>query len=223
GGLFAGDDRGNRGPAGENRWQVGARRRVGGVVLRNHPAQRDARATIDQPQHDRQYRTPHVLEVHVDAGGTGRAECRDEIVRLVVDARVETKSVDRVTALFGRTGDADRPAVPDFRELTDDRAHRARRRRYHDGFTRLWLPDVDEPDVRRQPRHAEHADCGGRRQAGIDFADVLTCRARVLLPAVVAGDKVSGLKRRVPRFDDLAHRVADHHGTQAHGRRIRTR
>ena len=57
------------------------------------------------------------------------------------------------------------------------------------------LADVEQADVRRHPRHAEHADRRrDRRRLRIELPQLLAVRRRVLLPAVVAGDDVAGAK-----------------------------
>src|SRR5882672_2737445 len=64
--------------------EEGARPRIGRieVVLRDHAAEGNAGTGIHEPQDGIQERTAHVLEIDVDAGGTGRAERLQEIARL---------------------------------------------------------------------------------------------------------------------------------------------
>src|SRR5262245_13033279 len=87
-----------------------ARARIGWVevVLRDHAAERDASEGIDQPQARVEERAAYVLEVDVDAFGTGLAKCREEIARRpVVDGGVGAQLARDVAAFVigSRRGD----------------------------------------------------------------------------------------------------------------------
>ncbi len=123
--------------------------------------------------------------------------------------------------LSGGTGDADRAASLDLRELTDDRADRARRRGNNHRLARLGLADVHQADECGHARHAEHADRRRDRHGfRIELAQLLPRRNAVGLPAVVAGDEVAFLEVGVARLDHLADGVPAHHLADLDGRRI---
>ncbi len=199
----------------------GPRGGLGGVVIGDEAAQRDARVPVQQLEHRRLDGAANVLEIHVDTPRTGRREVVAERGALVVDARVEPELVDDVRAFVRRAGHAHGAAVLDPRDLADDRPHRARRRGHHDRLARRRLPDVEQPDVRRHPRHAEHADRGRNRQQRIELPQIRPLRHADIAPAVVPGHEIAHGERGIARLDDLADGVADHRLADRHRRRVR--
>src|SRR5262249_13809993 len=69
---------------------------LGGVVLGNHPAQRNAGATVNQLQYRSEHGAADVLEVDVDAGWTDVPQRRHQVAGLVVHAGVEAERADDV-------------------------------------------------------------------------------------------------------------------------------
>ena len=150
------------------------------------PQRGNPRAAIEHPQHGGQDGAADVLEVDIDACGTRRGERRREVVRLVADAGVVAQFVDHVAALVRRSGDADRAAAARLRELPHDRTDGPGRGRHDNSFARLRLSDVEQPHVRRHPRHPQHANRRRHRHLrGVDRAQVFSVGHAVLLPAVV--------------------------------------
>src|SRR6185295_7673554 len=121
--------------------------------------------------------------------------------RLVVDAGVETELLHHVVALRPAPRDTDRAAALQPGDLADHAAYRPRGRRHDDGFARLRLADIEQPDPGGHAGHAEHAEVGRQRDlAGIDLVQSLAVGAAIVLPAKHADDLVAGLESRVARL-----------------------
>ena len=141
------------------------------VVLRDQPADGDARERVEQREHRVPHGTADVLEIDVDAVRARGGEAFGEIRRPVIDRGVEPQLVrhERQFALARR--DADRLRPPDARDLADDRADRPARGGDDHRLARLRTADIAEAGIGREPRHPEHAECGRRqRDARIDAA-----------------------------------------------------
>src|SRR2546427_89123 len=108
----------------EQRTQIGPAGILRDVVLRDHSAERNACELVQQSQHRGKDGAADVFEIHVNALRARIAQRVDEVVGLVVHARVEPELVDNVAALLCRSRDADRATPFDLRELTDDGADR---------------------------------------------------------------------------------------------------
>ncbi len=116
-------------------------------------------------------------------------------------------------AHFCRTaGDADHAAAEDLADLARDRPDRTRRARHDDGVAFFRLPDVEHPEVGREPGDAEHAEIRGdgiltghgHHPVGAGAGD------RVVRPINHPEDEVPDLVVRAARLHDLADRTAAH-------------
>src|SRR5580704_13690676 len=93
------------------------------VVLRDEPADRNARVRVQQGNHGSKYLAADVFEVDVDAAGAGGRELRVECRGAMVDAVVEPELVHGPGALVRTAGNADDPTTLQFGDLTHDRTH----------------------------------------------------------------------------------------------------
>src|SRR4029077_13995475 len=144
-----------------------------------------------------------------DALRTRRLQLLAQVACLVVDAGVEAELVLDVGTFLAATGDAHRARAPDFRELSDDAADRARRRGYHQRVARPGLAELLQAEVRRHARHADEAEVIAERRARrVDSGRFPG--AAIELPAELCQDHVADLELRVARFQHLAGALADH-------------
>ena len=184
---------------------------VAGVVLRDLPADGHARIGVEVQQYGVEDVAADVVEVDVDALGSGLGERRPDGARLVVDAGVEAEIGDDVAALLGPAGDADGAAALDARDLADGAADGAGRRRDDD---RLAVPDagdVDEADHGGGARLADEAEAEGERlQVGRQLAQALAVEDDVLAPAELALHGVARLEIGMAALDHDAGAAADH-------------
>src|SRR5205807_137557 len=124
-----------------------------------------------------------------DPLGTGPVECRAEISRTMIDARIEAELGLDIAAFVGAAGDADDPRALPPCKLARDRADRTRSRRHDNGLAALRLADLAQADIGGEPRHAEHAEGGGeRRLPRIELEQPLPRHGAVELPAISAQD-----------------------------------
>ena len=181
--------------------------------MRHQAANRDAGEVVEQ-RHDRiEDRAADVLEVHVDAVGTGGTQLVGEVRRTVVQRHVETECIAQVGTLGLAASDADGPGALQFRDLSHRRADRAAGRGDHDGFARLRLGDLVQAHIRGETGHAIHAQCGGQRH-GTRIQPALKQAAigdDMRLPAAVRQHHVAGAEVRMARIDHFRHRAAVHH------------
>ena len=119
------------------------------------------------------------------------------------------------------------PAMPTARAplrraiWPDGGADRAGRGRHDEGLPGLRLADLQQPGVRREAGHAEHAEGrGDRRRLGVELAQLRAGHDRVGLPAGVGEHLVAGRDALRARLDDLAHRAADHDVADLDGRGV---
>ena len=145
-----------------------------------------------------------------------------DVLRLVIDRRVEAELVDDVTAFFGAAGDPDDAATFDLRDLPDDHADGAGRPRHHDRLAGLGLADVEQAEVGGYSRHAEPADVHRQRdRACIDLGELTAVDERVLLDIQNSGDVVAGGKVRVAAFHHASGAGRAHHLADADRRNVR--
>ena len=200
---------------------IGASRQLGHVVLRDQAAHRDAREIVEQREHRVPHRAAHVLEIDVDAARAGCSQLLGEILRAVVDRRVEAQRVDEIAALVAAAGDAHGARALDFRDLPDHRADRPGGGGDRDGLAGLRLADGRKARVGGHARHAEHAERRRyRRAARIELAQARAVRHRVILPAAIAEHDVARLESGMPRIRHLVDRAADHRLTDLDGLRV---
>ncbi|KOT02711.1 hypothetical protein DM50_3748 [Burkholderia mallei] len=207
----------------EQRQAVRAARQLAVVVVSDQPAHRHARMIVQQRQHRVEHRAADVLEIHVDAVRARGGELFREIGIVVIDARVEAERPGHIAALVRAARDADDAATLELRDLPDDRAHRAARRRDGHRLARLRLADVQQSEVRGEARHAEHAERVRRMRDVRERHQVGAVGHGVVLPAGVRQHEIAVAERGHARRDDAAHRSAHHHAAELDGRSIRGR
>ena len=142
-------------------------------------------ATLPQRPQRRERRleviTADVVEVHVDAVGSGFPQPVDDRPIAVVERRVETKLVEQVPDLLLRSGATDHPVTAELRDLRRQAADRARGRRDPDDVPFPQLRRVDEPGVRGHAHRAERPEVFlGRRHRGVDPSQRGNARQRRL-------------------------------------------
>src|SRR5712692_1736797 len=182
---------------------------LGGVVFGDQAANHDARIRVRQPQRGVENLAAYVLEVDVDAFRACLLEAPMEVARLVVDAGIEAQLAGDVVAFLLAARDADRAAAPDLRQLPHHAADRARGGRHHHRLARLRLSDVLQPEIRRDSRHADHAEIAGKRHA----AAVDPGRfpgSSVELPAELRQDVIALFYFFILRFDHFTDGLPDH-------------
>ena len=98
-----------------------------------------------------------IVEVHVHPVRTALAQRGADVLALVVDRRVEAELLDDEPALLRPACDPDDPATLDLRDLSDQLAHRPRRRGDHHGFTRDRPSDLEQTEIRGHAGHPQDA------------------------------------------------------------------
>ena len=162
-----------------------------------------------------------VVEVDVDPLRAVLAQARGDVLRLVVDRRVEAELLDDVGALLGAARDPDGAAVLQLRELSDDPADRAGGAGDDDGLARDRFADVEQPEVGGHAGHAERAQIHGqRRQRRVDLLQRGGVRDRILLNAEQAGDEVAGGERGIVGGEHFACGERAHHLADADRRDV---
>ena len=197
--------------------------RLGEVVLRDLPADRDARAEGEPPEDRLGERAADVVEVDVDAVRARLLQPSVDVVALVVDPDVVAVEAGEVGDLLGRPGEPDDRAAPgDLRELADDLADRPGRSGDDDGVARLGLADVEEAEVGGEAGRPEDVQRGlRRRQVGIELSERAAAGDGVVLPAELPDDEVARREARILALDDLPDRLPRHR--LAHLGRLRVR
>ena len=159
----------------------------------------------------------HILEIDVDAVRAGGGERGFQVpAGPVVDRGVHPGLVAEPGAFLVRAGGADHAAALQLGDLADDRADRARGRRDEHRLALLRPADVEQADIGRLARHAEHADIGlERRDVRIDGPERLAVGRMVVAPAPASAEhmrargKASAL-RLLDAPDEIAvQRLAD--------------
>src|SRR5690606_25832893 len=154
------------------------------VVRGDQSAERDAAKGVHQRQDGIENLSADVLEVDIDALRARRLEVGRQIARLVVNGSIEPEFVDQILALLRPACDADGTATFELRDLRNNRADGARRGRYHDGFTRLRLADLEQAEIRSPARHPQSADPALQwSEAGVDLDHPIALREGILLDA----------------------------------------
>ena len=115
----------------------------------------------------------------------------------MVERHVEAEVVEQRLALLLPAGDADGSRALDLGDLADGRPDGSGGRCDDDGLARLWLADLEQPGVRREAGHAEHAERRGDGYDGrVEAAHAGAVGDRVGLPAGVGERDVAGLPFR---------------------------
>src|SRR5262249_7321018 len=151
-----------------------------------------------------------VVEVDVDPLGAELAQARRDVLALVVDRRVEVRLLGEPATLFGAARDADHAATLELRDLSRHRAGRPGRARDHDGPAGLGLAQIEQPEVRGQPRDPANAERPGRRRALRELGrahEPAVPRDSVLLPAEHPLHEIADGVVGALRLDDLADRA----------------
>ena len=181
-----------------------SRRRVGLVVRRDRPARRDPAEVGHRRDRGLEVLAADVVEVHVDRGVL-LEQLADRAV-VVVEGRVEPELAGHPGDLLGRAGrphDLGGPEQP--RHLAGRRADRPGGAGDEHGLALLDGSDAGEADVRRHPRHAEHAEVRrGRHPPDVDDPDLPGGQQGVLAPAGLVQHGRADRDLLVPGRQDLA-------------------
>jgi len=164
---------------------AGRSRRLGAVVLGDHPAQHDPATQVQHVDGGFEMLAADVVEVQVDAVGRGGAQLVDDGAVVVVEGVIEAVFLDQQPDLVRAAGGADHPGrAHQPGDLTNLAAHRARRTRHEHRLSRLQARNPGQSRIRREPGSAQHAQVGGKwRGIGVDHGDVSDVEQRVLPPA----------------------------------------
>src|SRR5207302_6160914 len=119
-------------------------------------------------------------------------------------------------SLFGRTGEPDRAATRDMRELPNKTSDAAGCGRYQNVLARLRVAKSVKGEVGGEPIDAEQAQIRAERQGRRMNATQHRIRRRdaIGLPAEPAVDKFAGTKFRRVAFDDLTNSERAHRRVQ---------
>src|SRR4029450_6557911 len=128
------------------------------VIRRDQPAQCDPAECVHAWQDAVQDLAADILEVAVDALRRRILQRTSDILRLVVDAGIESEFDNAVAALLRAAGDPSRAAPRELRKLPDDAADRPARRRYQDRLALLCLDDLLESVPGGDARHTDRAE-----------------------------------------------------------------
>src|SRR5216683_935784 len=125
-------------------------------------------------------------------------------------------------SLFGRTGEADRAATRDMRELPNKTSDAAGCGRDQNVLARLRVAKSVKGEVGGEPIDAEQAQIRAERQGRrLDAAQHrIRRRDAMALPAKPAIDKFAGTKFRCVAFEDLADGERAHRRVQRHRRTV---
>src|SRR5215471_15184286 len=96
--------------------------------MRDKSADRYACADVEEWQHRVEHRASDVLEIDVDAVRAGGGEPLGQLRISAVEADVKAEFLDRVAALVGAAGDADRAHPLELGDLPYHTADRTRSR-----------------------------------------------------------------------------------------------
>ena len=199
----------------------------GGVVLRNGPADDDPSAQSDVGQRGVENLAAHVVEVQVNAVGTGRTQTPREVLFAVVETLIKTVLFDDLGAFLRTAGDADHlfgPAGPG--NLADHRSRSSACARDDDDVARLELTDVQQAEKGREASGTEHVHDGGHVESqtlGDDREPVLFAGNHPFLPVRHARDDVANLVVRRGGFHDHSHPARTDDVTDANGRHVARR
>src|SRR6202043_3180773 len=133
------------------------------VQHRNAAAHRDATTLGQVLEASVEHFALHVVEIDIDAFGTGVPKLQGEVRRGSIDTRVESQIFDKLPDLAFAAGNADDARTANPRDLTRNRSYRSGCSGNDHGLARLWLRDIHDSEIRGQPIAAQDA----QRQAGI--------------------------------------------------------
>ena len=126
--------------------------------MRNLAADRHAGPRVEHRDHGIGDRAADVVEVDVDALGAQLAQLFDVVLGgAIVERAVEAQLVDDIASFFVVSRNAHGAATFDLGDLADDRADGPGRARDEDGLARLGRADVEQAEIGREARHAQHA------------------------------------------------------------------
>src|SRR5258708_450622 len=133
------------------------------VQHRNAAAHRDA-ATLGQVfEATIEHLALHVVEIDIDAFGTGVPKLQGEVGRGSIDTCVESQIFDKLPDLAFPAGNTDDARTANPRDLTRNRSYRSGCSGHDHGLARFWLRDIHDSEIRGEPIAAQDA----QRQAGI--------------------------------------------------------
>ncbi len=141
---------------------------------------------------------------------------------MVVEGRVEAQLAGHPRHLVGRPGRAHDGAGPEQPgHLSGGRADRPGGAGHEHRLPVLHRSDAGEPDVRRQPGHAEHAQVGGGgHPLHVHDPDLRGGQQGVLAPAGLVQHRGADRHGVVAGGQHLAHRAAVHRGVQPERRQV---
>mmetsp|Transcript_14273 Transcript_14273/g.23625 ORF Transcript_14273/g.23625 Transcript_14273/m.23625 type:complete len:246 (-) Transcript_14273:415-1152(-) len=133
---------------------------LGGVVLADSSAHCDAASWAQRRQGSVEVKASNILEIHVDAIWRGLLQGSHQVVlaaqSLVVDGVIIAEFLLDERRLLRTSAGPDHSAVEHvLRHHAHQRPHGTGCRRHEDGLTLLGRQHVEQPAVRRGPRHAQ--------------------------------------------------------------------
>ena len=146
--------------------------------MRDRAAHGHARADVEQRQYCIEHRAADVFEIHVDAVRAGCGKPLAKVWIAAVEAGIEAERFDRVAALVGAAGDADRARPFELRDLANDLPHRTGCAGHEDHIARFQRGDLQQADPRSETGRTQHAEIRLRWQAArIELRDF--CRDKL--------------------------------------------
>ena len=146
-----------------------------------------------------------IVEEDVDALGTELLQPRRDVLRLVVDRRIEAGLVGQPAAFLRPSRKADDAAAFDPGDLPNDRARRAGRARDDHRFSRDRAAHVEQAEIGGDSGRAEYAHREFQRRAGRQLVELaLGVHHDIVLPAGKAGHDVADREVGIVRRHDPA-------------------
>src|SRR5438270_13154604 len=169
-------------PIDENRAPVSHAIRLDGVVIGNRAADHHAAEEIHAREQRVEDLGADIVEIDVHAVRALLLQLLAQRAGLVIDAGIEAELLLHIGAFLAAAGDADGARAPDFRQLPDDAADRARGGGDHHRLAGLRLAELLQPAVGGHAGHAHQSEVLARRgPRAVDAARLLA--SAIELPA----------------------------------------